>query len=107
MALADYFHRLLAGLDATTVFYGLSVHPKRALGIHADPGTTPSHRSEILQRPQYARLRIGQIEGKKQQIKPMLAGDLSRVGPRSLCRHGHLAENDSACYRCRMASRRG
>ncbi|KAK4686349.1 acyl-CoA dehydrogenase, partial [Tremellales sp. Uapishka_1] len=50
----------VAGQDATTVFYGL-------------------HRSEILQKPQYQRLRIGQIEGQKQQIKPFLPGDVSRV----------------------------
>lgn len=52
----------VAGQDATTVFYGL-------------------HRSEILQKPQYARLKIGQIEGQTQQIKAQLAGDLSRVCP--------------------------
>ncbi|ORY33723.1 acyl-CoA dehydrogenase/oxidase [Naematelia encephala] len=50
----------VAGKDATTVFYGL-------------------HRSEILQKPQYQRLRIGQIEGEKQRIQSMLPGDLSRV----------------------------
>ena len=52
----------VAGQDATTVFYSL-------------------HRSEILQKPQYARLKIGQIEGQTQQIKAQQAGDLSRVRP--------------------------
>ncbi|WWC85396.1 uncharacterized protein L201_000259 [Kwoniella dendrophila CBS 6074] len=50
----------VAGQDATTVFYGL-------------------HRSEILLRPQYQRLKIGQIEGEKQLIKHMQPGDISRV----------------------------
>lgn len=50
-----------AGKDATTVFYGL-------------------HRSEILAKPQYQRLKIGQIEGEKQQIRPNLPGELSTVG---------------------------
>jgi hypothetical protein len=50
----------VAGKDATTVFYSL-------------------HRSEILQRPQYQRLKIGQIEGQSPKIHPQLAGELSRV----------------------------
>ena len=50
----------VAGQDATTVFYGL-------------------HRSEVLQKPQYQRLRIGQIEGEKPQIKQPLPGDISTV----------------------------
>ena len=50
----------LAGKDATTVFYGL-------------------HRSEVLQRPQYQKLKIGQIEGQSQKIRPQLAGEASRV----------------------------
>lgn len=49
-----------AGQDATTVFYSL-------------------HRSEVLQKPQYARLKIGQIEGQTQKIKVQQAGELSRV----------------------------
>ncbi|KAL7422285.1 hypothetical protein Q5752_002931 [Cryptotrichosporon argae] len=50
----------VAGQDATTVFYGL-------------------HRSEVLLKPQYLRLRIGVLEGEKPQIKPLLPGDSSRV----------------------------
>jgi hypothetical protein len=50
----------IAGKDATTVFYGL-------------------HRSEVLQRPQYQKLKIGQIEGQSQKIRPQLAGEASRV----------------------------
>jgi len=50
----------VAGQDATTVFYGL-------------------HRSEILQKPQYQRLKIGQIEGQTQQIKATMPGDISKV----------------------------
>ncbi|RXK38326.1 acyl-CoA dehydrogenase [Tremella mesenterica] len=50
----------VAGQDATTVFYGL-------------------HRSEILQKPQYQRLKIGIVEGQKPRIKPSLPGDISRV----------------------------
>lgn len=50
----------VAGQDATTVFYGL-------------------HRSEILQKPQYQRLKIGQIEGETQKIHAMQAGDISKV----------------------------
>ena len=51
-----------AGKDATTAFYGL-------------------HRSEVLQRPQYQKLKIGQIEGQSTKIRPQLAGELSRVSP--------------------------
>ena len=50
----------VSGMDATTVFYGL-------------------HRSEVLQRPQYQKLKIGQIEGQSQKIRPQLAGEASRV----------------------------
>jgi len=54
--LADF----VAGKDATTVFYGL-------------------HRSEVLAKPQYQRLKIGQIEGEKQKIRPNLPGEISTV----------------------------
>lgn len=37
------------------------------------------HRSEILQKPQYARLKIGQIEGEQPRIQVMQPGDLSLV----------------------------
>ncbi|WVQ78186.1 hypothetical protein IAT38_000269 [Cryptococcus sp. DSM 104549] len=50
----------IAGKDATTAFFGL-------------------HRTEVLLRPQYARLRVGQITGSAPRIKPQLTGDLSRV----------------------------
>ncbi|GFZ46231.1 hypothetical protein JCM24511_04478 [Saitozyma sp. JCM 24511] len=50
----------VAGQDATTVFYGL-------------------HRSEVLQKPQYARLRIGQIEGEKPRIIVPQPGSISKV----------------------------
>lgn len=39
----------VAGQDATEVFFGL-------------------HRHEVLKRPQYKRLIIGQVEGEQQQI---------------------------------------
>lgn len=50
----------IAGKDATAIFFGL-------------------HRHEVLLKPQYQRLRIGQIEGEKQKIKAPAPGDLSRV----------------------------
>ncbi|ORX39785.1 acyl-CoA dehydrogenase/oxidase [Kockovaella imperatae] len=50
----------VAGQDATTVFFGL-------------------HRSEVLMKPQYDRLKIGQVQGEKPQIKMPLPGDLSTV----------------------------
>lgn len=50
----------VAGKDATTVFYGL-------------------HRQEVLQKPQYQRLRIGQIEGEKEKIRLKGPSDLSKV----------------------------
>ncbi|TXT15703.1 hypothetical protein VHUM_00206 [Vanrija humicola] len=50
----------VAGQDATSVFYGL-------------------HRQEVLEKPQYQRLRIGVIEGEKPKVKPFVAGELSRV----------------------------
>ena len=53
-----------AGKDATTVFYGL-------------------HRSEVLAKPQYQRLKIGQIEGQKQKIRPNLPGEISTVSDAS------------------------
>ena len=50
----------VAGQDATTAFFGL-------------------HRSEVLQKPQYARLKIGQVEGEKPMIKLPMPGELSRI----------------------------
>lgn len=50
----------VAGQDATTVFYGL-------------------HRQEVLLKPQYQRLRIGQIEGEQPKIRLRGPSDLSRV----------------------------
>ncbi|KAJ7590832.1 acyl-CoA dehydrogenase/oxidase [Mycena floridula] len=49
----------VAGQNATDVFFGL-------------------HRHEVLLKPQYARLHIGNIEGEEEQIKPQGAG-LSKV----------------------------
>lgn len=49
-----------AGKDATTVFFGL-------------------HRDEVLRKPQYQRLRVGQIKGEQDKIKPHMPGDLSKV----------------------------
>ena len=49
-----------AGKDATQVFFGL-------------------HRHEVLLKPQYARLQIGKIQGQEESIKPLAAGELSRV----------------------------
>jgi len=49
-----------AGQDATNVFFGL-------------------HRYEVLQRPQYARLQIGEVTDEKQQIFPRDVGALSKV----------------------------
>jgi len=51
---------LLAGQDATEVFFSL-------------------HRYEVLQRPQYARLQIGIVQGAEQQIWPREVGALSKV----------------------------
>ncbi|KAJ7229128.1 acyl-CoA dehydrogenase/oxidase, partial [Mycena pura] len=50
----------VAGQDATEVFFGL-------------------HRLEVLQRPQYARLQIGSIQGQESLIKPPAPGEISRV----------------------------
>lgn len=50
----------VAGKDATSVFFGL-------------------HRSEILDNPRYAKMKIGQIEGAKQLIKKPEPGSLSLV----------------------------
>lgn len=49
----------------------------------ACPESPPAcrHRSEILQRPQYARLKIGQIEGQEQRIRTEKPGDISLVSP--------------------------
>lgn len=50
----------VAGKDSTTVFYGL-------------------HRQEVLQKPQYQRLRIGQVEGEEPKIRLKGPSDLSKV----------------------------
>ncbi|KAJ7896005.1 acyl-CoA dehydrogenase/oxidase [Mycena olivaceomarginata] len=50
----------VAGQDATQVFFGL-------------------HRLEVLQRPQYARLQIGTIQGEEPVIKPLAPGEVSKV----------------------------
>ncbi|KAF8656808.1 hypothetical protein AX16_002358 [Volvariella volvacea WC 439] len=50
----------VAGKDATEAFFSL-------------------HRYEVLQRPQYARLRIGIVNGEKQRIFPRAIGALSSV----------------------------
>lgn len=50
----------LAGQDATDAFFSL-------------------HRYEVLQRSQFARLRIGAIQGEKQQVWPRPVGALSKV----------------------------
>ena len=60
----------VAGQDSTSVFFGL-------------------HRSEVLQKPQYARLKIGQVEGEKPQIKMPLPGELSTVSICSSATAGH------------------
>lgn len=51
---------IIAGQDATEAFFSL-------------------HRHEVLLKPQYMRLQIGTIEGESQQIKPLAAGELSKV----------------------------
>ncbi|KDQ65086.1 hypothetical protein JAAARDRAFT_247631 [Jaapia argillacea MUCL 33604] len=50
----------VAGKDATEAFFGL-------------------HRHEVLLRPQYARLQVGVIQGQTELIKPLAAGDNSKV----------------------------
>ncbi|KAG8933265.1 hypothetical protein FRC02_012251, partial [Tulasnella sp. 418] len=50
----------IAGKDATQAFFSL-------------------HRQEVLQKPGYARLQIGTIEGAKSVIKPLAAGEVSLV----------------------------
>jgi len=50
----------VAGQDATEQFFGL-------------------HRHEVLLKPQYARLIIGQVEGEESQIRAPVAGDISQV----------------------------
>ncbi|KAH9481453.1 Acyl-CoA dehydrogenase apdG [Psilocybe cubensis] len=50
----------IAGQDATEAFFSL-------------------HRYEVLQRPQYQRLRIGQIDGEEPHIHGRVAGELSKV----------------------------
>lgn len=53
-------NELLAGKDATQVFFGL-------------------HRHEVLVRPQYRRLQIGTVQGQKELIKAPQPGELSKV----------------------------
>lgn len=50
----------LAGQDATEAFFAL-------------------HRYEVLEKPQYQRLRIGLVEGEKPHIHGRIAGQLSKV----------------------------
>ncbi|KIJ51568.1 hypothetical protein M422DRAFT_65512 [Sphaerobolus stellatus SS14] len=50
----------LAGQDATETFFSL-------------------HRQEVLEKPRYARFRIGTVEGEKPTIKAAVAGEISRV----------------------------
>ncbi|KAJ7472310.1 acyl-CoA dehydrogenase/oxidase [Mycena galericulata] len=54
------FAESVAGKDATQAFFGL-------------------HRLEVLQRPQYARLQIGTIQGEESVIKAPAPGEISRV----------------------------
>jgi len=49
-----------AGQDATEVFFSL-------------------HRQEILEKPQYARFRIGTVEGSKPTIKRRTPGEISNI----------------------------
>jgi hypothetical protein len=51
---------LLAGQDATDTFFGL-------------------HRTEILEKPNYARLQIGVVEGESPQITSRRSGGLSTI----------------------------
>lgn len=37
------------------------------------------HRQEVLQKPQYRRLQIGNIKGESSKIRPLAPGELSRV----------------------------
>ncbi|KAF9525678.1 peroxisomal acyl-CoA-dehydrogenase [Crepidotus variabilis] len=50
----------IAGQDATEAFYGL-------------------HKHEVLERPQYARLQIGYVQGEKSKLHGRVAGDTSKV----------------------------
>ncbi|KAF8596282.1 acyl-CoA dehydrogenase NM domain-like protein [Ceratobasidium sp. AG-I] len=50
----------IAGQDATEAFFSL-------------------HRHEVLLKPQYTRLQIGTLQGESQKIKPLAAGELSKV----------------------------
>ncbi|KAI0676711.1 acyl-CoA dehydrogenase NM domain-like protein [Trametes maxima] len=50
----------VAGKDATQAFFGL-------------------HRHEVLLKPQYARLQIGTVQGQKEIVKPLAAGEVSQV----------------------------
>lgn len=52
--------RVLAGKDATQIFFGL-------------------HRHEVLLRTQYKRLQIGTVVGQKELVKAPTPGELSRV----------------------------
>ena len=51
---------IIAGQDATEAFFSL-------------------HRHEVLLKPQYMRLQIGTLQGESQKIKPLAAGELSKV----------------------------
>ena len=56
------------------LFWSVSFSPSLTVG-----DAEHSHRSEVLQRPQYARLRIGQIKGEKERIRYKTPGDISTV----------------------------
>jgi len=58
--LAALMDESVAGQDATDVFYGL-------------------HRAEVLEKPAYARLRIGTIKGQSRTIFPREKGALKQV----------------------------
>jgi cytochrome b involved in lipid metabolism len=76
----------VAGKDATTVFYGLwvdfydtALYTRTLDALEKDSSWRWRHRSEVLQRPQYQRLKIGQIEGQSPKIEVMRPGDISKV----------------------------
>jgi hypothetical protein len=60
MAPYAYVKTKTAGKDATQAFFGL-------------------HRLEVLYRPQYARLQVGTILGRRPLIKPLAADEISQV----------------------------
>ncbi|OBZ72417.1 Isovaleryl-CoA dehydrogenase, mitochondrial [Grifola frondosa] len=55
-----FYENEIPGQDATEAFFGL-------------------HRHEVLERPQYARLQIGVIEGEVSQIQGKVEGEISKV----------------------------